>query len=67
MFSPMGNAKRYLVIVALGEDVPDLDTLGCFIASGVQAINYNPGVSFALVIFFKNMLNLVLAPSNDCT
>jgi ureidoglycolate lyase len=43
MFSPM-NAKRYLVIVCLGEDLPDLSTVGCFIANGTQAINYNPAV-----------------------
>ncbi len=69
MFSPMGNAKRYLVIVAQGGDVPDLDTLGCFVASGVQAINYNPGVSVFNATVYKSshFVNLVLASSNDCS
>lgn len=42
LFSPM-NAKRYLVIVALGEDIPDLQTFAAFVATGTQGINYNPG------------------------
>lgn len=43
LFSPM-NASRYLVIVALGGDTPDLSTLAAFVASGTQAITYRPGV-----------------------
>ncbi|KAL0485128.1 ureidoglycolate lyaseA [Acrasis kona] len=42
MFSPM-NAQRYLVIVSLGGDEPDLQTLAAFVADGTQAINYNAG------------------------
>jgi len=43
VFVPM-NATRYLVIVALGSDEPDLATLRAFVASGVQGITYRPGV-----------------------
>jgi ureidoglycolate lyase len=43
MFIPM-NARRYLVIVALGGDRPDLDTVAAFLATGVQGVTYGPGV-----------------------
>ncbi|MBL8721982.1 MAG: ureidoglycolate lyase [Myxococcales bacterium] len=43
IFVPM-NAARYLVIVALGGDTPDLATLSAFVAHGAQAIAYHPGV-----------------------
>lgn len=43
LFSPM-NAERYLVIVALGGDAPDLGTLAAFVATGRQAITYHPGI-----------------------
>ena len=39
------NAKsRYLVVVCLGGNYPDLDTLKAFVASNTQGINYNPGI-----------------------
>ena len=40
-FIPMNAKKRYLVIVALGDDKPDLSTLKAFIANNNQGINYN--------------------------
>jgi ureidoglycolate lyase len=43
VFLPM-TARRYLVIVALGDERPDLATLSAFIASGAQGISYSPGV-----------------------
>lgn len=43
VFVPM-NARRYLVVVALGGDRPDRSTLAAFVASGRQAISYAPGV-----------------------
>ncbi|XXY18608.1 ureidoglycolate lyase [Sorangium sp. So ce216] len=42
-FVPM-TARRYLVVVALGGDRPDLGTLAAFIAQGAQGITYRPGV-----------------------
>lgn len=42
-FIPM-NAARYLVVVALGGDAPDLSTLRAFEALGTQGITYRPGV-----------------------
>ncbi|NUQ75136.1 MAG: ureidoglycolate lyase [Polyangiaceae bacterium] len=43
VFLPM-TARRYLVIVALGGERPDLSTLSAFVASGAQGISYFPGV-----------------------
>jgi ureidoglycolate lyase len=43
VFVPM-NARRYLVIVALGDAAPDLSTLRAFVASGTQGCSYRPGV-----------------------
>lgn len=43
-FIPMQGAERFLVIVCLGEDRPDLSTLRAFLASGAQGITYKPGV-----------------------
>ena len=44
VFVPMGGVKRYLVIVALGADTPDLATLQAFVATGAQGISYHPAV-----------------------
>lgn len=43
LFSPM-NARRYLVLVALGGDAPDLATARAFVAGGTQGVSYRPGV-----------------------
>jgi ureidoglycolate lyase len=43
VFVPM-NAERYLVIVALGGERPDLGSLRAFVASGTQGVSYRPGV-----------------------
>jgi ureidoglycolate lyase len=42
-FLPM-TARRYLVVVALGEARPDLDKLAAFIVTGAQGVSYFPGV-----------------------
>lgn len=44
VFIPMGNARRYLVLVCLGGGAPDLTTLRAFVATGAQGITYRPGV-----------------------
>ena len=43
VFIPM-NATRFLVVVALGDDEPDLTTLRAFEATGLQGVTYRPGV-----------------------
>jgi ureidoglycolate lyase len=42
LFVPM-NATRYLVVVALGGEAPDLETLRAFVVPGRAAISYAPG------------------------
>lgn len=43
LFIPM-NAARYIALVALGGERPDLSTLAAFVAEGPQGISYAPGV-----------------------
>jgi ureidoglycolate lyase len=43
LFIPM-NAARYVVVVALGGNRPDLTTLSAFCVSGPRGISYAPGV-----------------------
>lgn len=43
VFIPM-NAQRYLALVALGGESPDLSTLRAFVATGTQGVSYRPGV-----------------------
>ncbi len=43
VFIPM-NARRYLVLVALGGDAPDLSTARAFVATATQGVSYRPGV-----------------------
>lgn len=42
-FIPM-KASRYLAVVALGADAPDLSTLRAFVVGADAAISYRPGV-----------------------
>lgn len=44
VFIPLDTQARYLVIVCLGGEGPDLSTLGAFVARGGQGISYHPGV-----------------------
>lgn len=44
LFIPMGCEKRYLVVVCLGKDEPDLSTLRGFIAHKEQGVTYHPGI-----------------------
>lgn len=41
---PMTSNAKFLVIVCLGDEEPDLDTLMCFEAGSGQGISYKPGV-----------------------
>ncbi len=44
VFMPMTSGARFLVIVSLGGERPDLETLKVFEASNGQGISYKPGV-----------------------
>lgn len=43
LFVPMTPA-RYLVVVALGGDAPDLATMQAFLVGGATGVSYRPGV-----------------------
>jgi ureidoglycolate lyase len=43
-FIPMQGVDRYLVVVCLGKDKPDLSTLRVFLATKAEGITYSPGV-----------------------
>lgn len=43
-FLPMKSDGRYLAVVCLGLDEPDLSTLSAFVVEGSQGISYYPGV-----------------------
>ncbi len=44
VFLPMRHDARYLVVVALGGDAPDLASLRAFLVEGAQGISYKPGI-----------------------
>jgi ureidoglycolate lyase len=44
VFMPMRHDGKFLVIVSLGENRPDLSSLKAFIVTGAQGISYKPGV-----------------------
>lgn len=44
VFLPIGGNAKFLVIVCLGEERPDLSTLRAFRVLGGQGISYKPGV-----------------------
>ena len=44
VFMPMNKNARYLTIVSLGADQPDLSTLAAFFTIGAQGVSYRPGV-----------------------
>ncbi len=43
LFIPM-NPSRYIALVALGDEEPDLSTLAAFVVEGPRGISYGPGV-----------------------
>jgi len=49
MFIPIGN-QRFLIVVALGEDEPDMSTLRIFMSEPNAGVNYFPGTWHHAVI-----------------
>ena len=69
-FIPM-NAVAYLVIVALGDEHPDVDTLKVFKVPGNQAIGYHPGVWHYPMVALERVTDFVtmtyqVGDSEDC-
>lgn len=44
VFLPQGSASRYVAVVCLGGDVPDLSTLRAFLVEGAVGVSYKPGI-----------------------
>jgi ureidoglycolate lyase len=61
------NARRYLVVVAEGNDSPDLATLSAFIAEGTQAIAYHPGIWHHPMIALDAAIDFVCVVFDDGT
>ncbi len=64
LFVPM-NAQRYLVIVALGGEAPDLATLRAFIATGAQGVSYRAGVWHHPMIALDEAIDFVCFVHED--
>lgn len=70
LFAPLGGG-RCLLVVAEGDDAPDLDTLAAFVVEGAVAITYRPGVwhhpmvALDRAIDFVNLLS-VDGSAADC-
>lgn len=65
IFAPMQSGK-YVTIVALGADEPDISTLAAFIVDGPQGISYRPGIWHYPMTALEQPLDLVcLVFEND--
>jgi len=70
LFIPM-NASRFIALVALGADTPDLSTLAAFVAEGPQGISYSPGVWHHPMLTLDSQTDFVVmvhedGSPNDC-
>jgi ureidoglycolate lyase len=66
VFVPM-NARRYLVVVALGGSEPDRDTLAAFVATGAQGVSYAPGVWHHPMIALEHAIDFTCLVHEDGT
>jgi len=66
LFIPM-NASRYIALVALGGDRPDLSTLAAFVAEGPQGISYGPGVWHHPMLTLDSETDFVVLVHEDGT
>jgi len=66
VFIPM-TAERYLVIVALGGDSPDISTLRVFVAKNNQAISYHPGVWHHPMVTLDKVTDFTCVVAEDGT
>ena len=66
LFIPM-NASRYIALVALGGDRPDLSTLAAFVAEGPQGISYGPGVWHHPMLTIDSETDFVVMVHEDGT
>jgi len=66
LFIPM-NASRFIALVALGGDTPDLSTLKAFVAEGPQGISYGPGVWHHPMLTLDSQTDFVVFVHEDGT
>jgi len=64
-FMPRSN-KEFLLVVALGEEEPDLSTLKAFKTNGNQGVHYNRGVWHFPLIALENGEQFIVIDRNDC-
>jgi ureidoglycolate lyase len=71
VFMPISSGARYLVIVSLGGDEPDLSTLKAFEVTNPQGISYHPGVWHYPMTALDNQIDFAClvhedGSSSDC-
>lgn len=64
LFIPM-NASRYVVVVARGDDRPDIATLAAFVVEGARGISYGPGVWHHPMIAIDKLTDFVVLVHED--
>jgi ureidoglycolate lyase len=67
MFAPL-RATRFLVIVAQGDEQPDLSSLAAFVVEGPTAITYAPGIWHHPMIALEtsaDFVNVLFADGTD--
>jgi len=64
-FIPRSN-KPFLVLVCLGDQSPDLDTLQAFITDGNQGVHYKKGVWHFPLISIENEEQFIVLDRTDC-
>lgn len=63
-FMPRSN-KPFLVVVALGEDKPDLNSLKVFKTNGNQGVHYNRGIWHFPLISIEDNEQFIVIDRND--
>lgn len=58
-FYPLSD-EPWLVVVALGESTPDLETVSCFLASGTQGVNYARNIWHYPVLTLSKTQNFIV-------
>lgn len=59
------STQPYLVVVALGEDKPDLSTIKAFKTNGNQGVMYNRGIWHFPLISIKNQEQFIVIDRTD--
>ena len=60
------STQPFLVLVCLGEESPDLNTLQAFITNGEQGVHYKKGVWHFPLISIENNEQFIVLDRTDC-